>query len=421
MARDCPVPLPEGPPDPRRSDGETPAVRAGPTARPFLFVAGTRPEAVKLAPIILDMAARGARPLLVATGQHRDLFGAALAGFGLVADHDLAVMAPRPEAVVGALLPALADLIRRTGPARVVVQGDTSSTLAGALAARYAGVPLAHVEAGLRSGGLHPHPEEMHRRLVAQMADLHFAPTAAAAAALAAEGVHDGVSITGNSGIDALMLMQARLAADPVLARAAAQPFAAVPRQRPWLLATIHRRENQGRALARILSALAELAGDAEVILPVHPSPAVSGPVRARLAGHAHVHLLPPLPYASFVALMLQSAVVLTDSGGIQEEAPAIGLPCLVLRDETERPEGVACGNAALVGSNAAAIVAAARAVLADPVLRAAMAEPALPYGQGTAARAINDRLLAAAGTPTASSLQRMSESWLRSAARRRP
>lgn len=419
MARDCPIPLPEGPPDPQRSAAL--GVRSGTiAARPFLFVAGTRPEAVKLAPIILDLAARGARPLLVATGQHRDLFGTALAGFGLVADHDLAVMAPHPETVVGALLPALADLIRRTGPARVVVQGDTSSTLAGALAARYAGVPLAHVEAGLRSGGLHPHPEEMHRRLVAQMADLHFAPTAAAAAALAAEGISEGVSITGNSGIDALMLMQARLAADPVLARAAAQPFAAIPRQRPWLLATIHRRENQGRALARILSALAELAAEAEVILPVHPSPAVSGPVRARLAGHAHVHLLPPLPYAGFVALMLQSAVVLTDSGGIQEEAPAIGLPCLVLREETERPEGVACGNAALVGTNAAAIVAAARAVLADPVLHAAMAEPALPYGKGTAARAINDLLLAAAGTQAASSLQQTSESWSRSAARRR-
>jgi UDP-N-acetylglucosamine 2-epimerase (non-hydrolysing) len=318
MARDCATSLPNAP-----------------AARPFLFVAGTRPEAVKLAPIILDLAARGARPLLVATGQHRDLFGAALAGFGLMADHDLAVMAPRPEAVVGALLPALAELIRRLAPARVVVQGDTSSTLAGALAARYAGVPVAHVEAGLRSGGLHPHPEEMHRRLVAQMADLHFAPTPVAAAALAAEGVHDGVSITGNSGIDALMLMQARLVADPALARAASAPFAGIPQHRPWVLATIHRRENQGRALARILSALAELASDAEVILPVHPSPAVAGPVRARLAGRPHVHLLPPLPYASFVALMLQSALVLTDSGGVQEEAPAIGLPCLVLRDET--------------------------------------------------------------------------------------
>ena len=384
---------------------------------PILFIAGTRPEAVKLAPLILDLQARGARPLLVATGQHRDMFDETLAGFGLQADHDLGVMAPSPDGQVGQLLPMLADVIRRERPAWVVVQGDTSSAVAGALAARYAGAALAHVEAGLRTGTHDPHPEEMHRKLVAQMADLHFAPTAAAEAALRAEGISDGIHITGNSGIDALLLMQARLAGDAALAQAAQAALAGIPRGRPWVLATIHRRENRGRALAGILEALAELAAEAEIILPVHPGPAIKGPVLARLGGRAGVHLLPPLPYASFVALMLQSALVLTDSGGVQEESPAIGLPCLVLRNATERREGLFSGNAALIGTDPAAILGAVRALLADAGLRGAMAKPALPYGSGRAAAAINCELLRPVGEASTQS----PESWSRSAVHRPP
>jgi UDP-N-acetylglucosamine 2-epimerase (non-hydrolysing) len=381
-----------------------------------MFIAGTRPEAVKLAPLLLDLQTRGHCPLLAATGQHREMFDEALAGFGLRADHDLGVMAASPDTVVGRLVPALADVVRETRPAWVVVQGDTSSTLAGALAARYAGARLAHVEAGLRTGTHDPHPEEMHRKLVVQMAQLHLAPTAAAAAALAAEGVCDGVHVTGNSGIDALLLMKARLAGDVALAGAAVAPLAGIPRGRPWVLATIHRRENQGHVLGGLLDALAELAGEAEIILPVHPSPAVSGPLRAALGGHPSVHLLPPLPYAGFVALMGQCRLVLTDSGGVQEEAPAIGLPCLVLRDTTERREGLFSGNAALVGRDPAVIVAAAQRVLADYALRATMAEPSLPYGSGGAARAINDLLLGEACSQAAPSLPRTLESSLRSA-----
>lgn len=385
---------------------------AGPAAppakfAPIMFIAGTRPEAVKLAPLLLDLAARGQPAQLVATGQHRELFGEALAGFGLVADDDLGVMAAHPDQVVGQLVPALAERMRRQRPAWVVVQGDTSSTLAGALAARYAGVPLAHVEAGLRTGSDDPHPEEMHRKLVAQMAQMHFAPTAAAAAALAAEGVCSGVHVTGNTGIDALLLMASRLGVDTRLALAARAPFAQVPAARPWVLATVHRRENRGPRLAAMLAALADLAADAEIILPVHPSPAVVGPVQALLGGRPGVHLLPPLPYAGFVALMQASTLVLTDSGGVQEEAPAMGLPCLVLRDGTERPEGLASGNARLVGSDRAAIVAAARALLADAPLRSRMARPALPYGDGQAAPLINDLLL----RPIAPSWPRRSES----------
>lgn len=382
---------------------------------PIMFVAGTRPEAVKLAPVMLDLAARGHVPYLVATGQHRDLFDAALAGFGLRADLDLGVMAGSPDRQVGQLVPMLADVIRRERPAWVVVQGDTSSTLTGALAARYAGAALAHVEAGLRSGSHDPHPEEMHRKLVAQMADLHFAPTAAAAAALAAEGVPSGVHITGNSGIDALLLMQARLAADAGLAAAAA-PAAHITRGRPWIVATVHRRENQGARLAAVLAALAALAGDAEVIVPVHPSPAVSGPLRAALSGLRGVHLLPPVAYPAFVALMSRAALALTDSGGVQEEAPALGLPCLVLRDVTERREGLQSGNAVLVGTDTAVIVAAARAVLADARLRSGMMQRFMPYGTGNAAGLINSALLRQADEASAQN----PESWSQSAEHRR-
>ncbi|MEI6486441.1 MAG: UDP-N-acetylglucosamine 2-epimerase (non-hydrolyzing) [Sphingomonadales bacterium] len=361
---------------------------------PILFIAGTRPEAVKLAPIMHDLAARGQRPLLVATGQHRHLFADALRDFGLNADHDLGVMAATPDELVGRLLPPLAGLLRTLRPGWVVVQGDTSSTLAGAMAARYAGLRLAHVEAGLRTGGDDPHPEEMHRRLVAQMAQLHFAPTAAAAAALRREGVCEGIHVTGNSGIDALLMMQARLEADRTLLAAALAPFRGISPRRPWVVATVHRRENQGDRLLPILRALGALAADAEIIIPVHPSPAVAGPMATVLGDVAGVHLLPPLPYASFVALMGRAALALTDSGGVQEEAPAIGLPCLVLREATERRETLASGNAVLVGRDPAAITAAARALLADGSARHAMAEPAFPYGAGGAAAAISRELL---------------------------
>lgn len=405
------------------------ASRAGPAlAPPIMFVLGTRPEAVKLAPLVIELARRQAlqprqvpSPLLVATGQHREMLDEALAGFGLEPDHDCHVMVPgqTPDQVLGRLLPMLTRLMRDIRPGRVVVQGDTSSTLAGALAARYAGVPLAHVEAGLRTGCHDPHPEEMHRKLVAQMADLHFAPTPSAATALALEGVVQGVHITGNSGIDALQMMRARLASDPALAAAAAAPLAAIPRHRPWLLATIHRRENQGEPLAHVLDALAELAGAVEVVMPVHPSPAVAGPVRARLEGLPHVHLLPALPYAGFVALMMRATLVLTDSGGVQEEAPALGLPCLVLRAVTERREGLSSGNALLVGTDAAAIMAAVRQLLGDGERLARMAEPALPYGLAGAAARITDLLLDAAEPPIVPSWPQSRGSWSQSGVHR--
>jgi UDP-N-acetylglucosamine 2-epimerase (non-hydrolysing) len=358
----------------------------------LLFVAGTRPEAVKLAPVILALRGRGRATYVVATGQHRELFHEALAGFGLAADCDLAIMRPdqSPAAVVGALVPALAELCARLRPAAVIVQGDTASAFAGAQAAVYARCPLVHIEAGLRSGDAEPWPEEMHRRAIAQMADLHFAPTAGAAAALRREGIPAcAIHITGNTGIDALKSVEARLATNPALGAAMAQRFAAIDPRRPLLLATVHRRENHGTRLTAIAAALADLAADMEIVLPVHPSPAVSGPVHAALAGRRGVHLLPPLDYPAFVWLLGRATLALTDSGGVQEEAPALGVPVLVLRHVTERPEGIASGNARLIGTCHAEIVAAVRTLLSNSAAIGRMAEPALPYGAGDASERI--------------------------------
>ena len=371
------------------------------SASELLFVAGTRPEAVKLAPVILELQARGARPVLVASGQHRELFDAALASFGLSADHDLCIMRPgqTPAEVVGALVPALARLFGSVRPAAVVVQGDTATAFAGAQAAAYSRLPLIHVEAGLRSGCDEPFPEEMHRRVIAQLAAIHFAPTAAAAMALRHEGIPaNAIHLTGNTGIDALHLMAARLAREPVLGAAIAQRFAAIDPARPLLLVTVHRRENHGERLDDILAALSILADKVEVCLPVHPHPAIAGPVRARLGSRPGVHLLPPLDYPAFVWLMQRATLALTDSGGVQEEAPALGLPVFVLRNVTERCEGIESGNACLIGTDTAGILVAVNGLLSDARAISRMSEAALPYGTGDAARRIVDVLQAGFG-----------------------
>ena len=367
----------------------------------YLFVAGTRPEAVKLAPVLLALRARGLATMLVATGQHRELFHETLAGFGLAADHDLAIMqrVQSPADVIGLLVPALTSFFREWRPAVVIVQGDTASAFAGAQAAAYARCPLVHVEAGLRTGHNDPFPEEMHRRVIAQIADLHFAPTAAAAAALRREGIAPhAIHVTGNTGIDALYLAAARLANDTALQAQMAARFAGISAQRPRLLVTIHRRENHGSRLDSVLLALAVLAREADIILPVHPHPAIAGPVHAMLGGMPGVHLLPPLEYPAFLWLMQRATLVLTDSGGVQEEAPALGIPALVLRDVTERCEGIASGNARLVGTDTATILAAVGELLGDAGARARMSEAALPYGAGDASRQIVEVMLARFG-----------------------
>ena len=339
------------------------------------LIVGTRPEAVKLAPVVHALRAAGLRAHLVTTGQHAELAPAALAEAGLRADMALAAgrAGRTPDDIVGALVPHLAEGMRAARPAMVLVQGDTASALAGAMAGAYARVAVGHVEAGLRSDDRDaPWPEELHRRMIAPLAELHFAPTAGAAAALAAEGVTDGVHVTGNTGIDALFAALARGSRLPDLP----------PGDGPLLLVTVHRRENLGASLARVCAAVRALAEEgARIAWPVHPSPDVGRVVRAALGGVAGVALLEPQGHGAAAALMAAVDLVLTDSGGVQEEAPALGRRVLVLRDVTERPEGVAAAVAELVGTDPSRIVAAARAALA-----AGPVAPCLCYGDGRAA-----------------------------------
>ena len=341
-----------------------------------MFVLGTRPEAIKLAPVIAALPR--AAVTIVLTGQHHDLARAALAHFNLFADFDLALMRRgwSPATFVATAMPAIGRLIARIAPAVVVVQGDTATAIAAALAASYGKVPLAHVEAGLRSGENDPFPEELQRRLIAQMATIHFAPTAAAAAALRREGVSAAaIHVTGNPVIDALH------------ATAAGLGDADAATTRPLVLVTAHRRENHGAPMAAIGEALATLAqpDDLDIVVPLHPHPQ-SGPVLARrLRGLPGITLSPPLDYPAFVALLRRARLVLTDSGGVQEEAPAFGCPVLILRDVTERGEGVAAGAARLVGTNTAIIVAAVRELVDDDRAHARMSRASLPYGDGHA------------------------------------
>jgi len=354
---------------------------------PILVVCGTRPEAIKLAPVVHAARARGHAVFLVATGQHPDLAPGMLQEGGLAPDLDLGLYqaGASPSQYLAAILTGLAPLLASCRPSMVVVQGDTVSALAGALAAAYAHIPVAHVEAGLRTFNREePFPEELHRCLITPLAALHFAPTERAVMALRREGVAEAsIHLTGNTGIDAVLATAERISRDSVLREAlhARFPFVAEARL-PLLLATVHRRENIGRRLNAISAALARLAGfcEAEIVLPMHPNPQVAGRLRERLGKLKGVHLLPPVEHAAMVWLMQNSRLLLTDSGGLQEEAPALGLKVLVLRETTERLEAVTCGAAELVPLTADAIVTAARAGL-----RAPAGVPCFPFGDGHA------------------------------------
>ena len=359
----------------------------------MLVVLGTRPEAIKLFPVIAVLRADPRfRVRVCATAQHRGLLDQVLGIAGIVPDHDLDVMRPGRslDDLVGALLPAIGAVIDRERPTRVMVQGDTASALCGALAAYHRRLPVDHVEAGLRSGDLlRPWPEEGNRRMIAALASLHFAPTAVAAAALRREGVDPArIHVTGNTVIDALhaIMRQERMSADDPLA-----PLLARIGARRLIVVTCHRRENVGENLERVAAAFARIAGREDVFLacPLHPNPAIGATLSSRLGGLANVALLEPLPYPAFVRLMAAAHLVLTDSGGVQEEAPALGKPVLVLRDTTERSEGIAAGNARLVGTEPYRIVAETFALLDDRDAYAAMARSHLPFGDGHAAARI--------------------------------
>jgi UDP-N-acetylglucosamine 2-epimerase (non-hydrolysing) len=361
----------------------------------LLVVFGTRPEAIKLAPVIAELRRRpDVTVRVVTTAQHRELLDQVLAVFSIVPDVDLDLMRPQQTLaeLSGRILSALDQLLQSAAPDAVVVQGDTTSAFMSGLAAFYRGVPVAHVEAGLRTGSLfNPFPEEMNRRLTAALTSLHFAPTARARQALLAEGISDdAIFVTGNTVVDALLQMRGSDAY-----KAVRLPVNIRKGERV-LLVTLHRRENWGAPLAgmcRALRTIAEARADVRVVLPVHLNPAVRTVVHESLGAVPRVDLIEPLDYLEFIALMDASWLVLTDSGGVQEEAPALGRPVLVLRDVTERPEAVECGAARLVGTDPEAIVRRTLALLDNDDERASMARPVSPFGDGRAARRIVDVL----------------------------
>ena len=358
----------------------------------LLSVVGTRPEAIKMAPVLLELRDRpGIQSLLCATGQHRELVDEPLALFGLVPDFDLGLMehGQSLNRLASRALAALDALLGEVKPDRLIVQGDTTTALAAALAAFHRGIPVAHVEAGLRTyAPRSPWPEETNRRAVALVADLHFAPTEAARDHLAGERLHGRVFVTGNSGIDALRLVAARLERDPRLRSAAEAALPCPASDRKLILVTLHRRESRGTAMRGIWKALALIArrGDVEIAFPLHPDVGTAAGARAALGGVERIHLLPPLGLAAFVALMRRADLVLTDSGGVQEEAVALGRPVLVARDSTERGEAVAAGAARLIGTGGGRIARELAALLDGPALFAL--RPDL-FGDGRAASRI--------------------------------
>jgi len=361
-----------------------------------LSIFGTRPEAIKMAPVIRALQGRTGQfeCAVCVSAQHREMLDQVLGVFGLSADHDLDLMRPdqTPAQVASRVLDLLPPLLAATGPDVVLVQGDTMTTFAAALAAHLARIPVGHVEAGLRTGDRHrPFPEEMNRLLTTRLASLHFAPTERARDALLAEGIpSSAVLLTGNTVIDALLqtLREGYRFRDPRLEQ--------LDPARRLVLVTVHRRESFGAPLRSICDAVTRLASaypSTDFVLPVHPNPAVRQTVGECLEGLPNVRLIEPVGYVEFVHLMRRSHLVLTDSGGIQEEAPSLGKPVLVLREVTERPEGIEAGTASLVGTGCERIVARTRELLDDPAAYRSMARAVNPYGDGHAGERIADAL----------------------------
>ncbi|WP_327005262.1 UDP-N-acetylglucosamine 2-epimerase (non-hydrolyzing) [Dactylosporangium sp. NBC_01737] len=369
------------------------------------LIAGTRPEAIKLAPVAAAMRAAGRlTPVLVASGQHPTMVTQALDAFDVQADVTLPlqrVTGSQPE-LLTAMIASLDALLEERKPAAVVVQGDTTTTLAGAMAAFWRRIPVVHLEAGLRSGDLDsPFPEEANRKLVGQLAALHLAPTALAATNLLDESVAPGnVLITGNTVVDAALSVAARQLPfeNPAVAAAVG---AAEHGEARLVLVTAHRRESWGEPLDRILSAvrrLIEAYPDIRVVLPAHANPAVRAQVEAGLAGVPRVTVTDPLPYPALARLLSQAYLALTDSGGIQEEAPSFKVPALVLREVTERVESLHAGCAKLVGTDEDLIVAEAARLLDDPILRQSMTANGNPYGDGLASQRTEQAVAAMLG-----------------------
>jgi UDP-N-acetylglucosamine 2-epimerase (non-hydrolysing) len=355
----------------------------------ILLIFGTRPEAIKLCPVI-----RGLRDhpnkldvKVCVTAQHREMLDQVLQAFEVKPDHDLDLMLPDQTLFqsTSRILAGLDPVLREEKPAMVIVQGDTTTTFCGALAAFYSGVPVAHVEAGLRTHDMRqPFPEEMNRVLASHLTALHFAATEMAARNLRDEGVAaDSIHVTGNTGIDAVLFVREALEQGTLRGN----DWPELDASKKLIVVTAHRRESFGDGFARICRALAKIAdrGDVQLVYPVHPNPNVQDPVQRYLAGHANVKLIAPLSYVPFVDLMRRAYLLITDSGGIQEEGPSLGKPILVLREKTERPEAVTAGTVKLVGTDEDRIIREATVLLDDRAAYDRMSRVHNPYGDGLA------------------------------------
>lgn len=367
----------------------------------ILTIFGTRPEAIKMAPIVIGLRndTRFHSELCI-TAQHREMLDQVLALFDLRPDYDLNVMRPGQDLydVTATILSGLRQVLLDSKPDMVLVHGDTATTLSATLAAYYARVPVGHIEAGLRTGNLHsPWPEEGNRRVTGALAAMHFAPTETSRASLLKENIpNNQIIVTGNTVVDALLQVSGRINSDSALERELAGHFPFLSTDRRIVLVTGHRRESFGGGFERICQALRQIAdrfNDVDVVYPMHLNPNVREPVQRILGSCSNIHLIEPLDYLPFVMLMSRSYIIITDSGGIQEEAPSLGKPVLVMRDTTERPEAVHAGTVRLVGTDTAVIVEQATLLLTDQKAYDEMSFAHNPYGDGQATSRILNRL----------------------------
>ena len=370
----------------------------------ILAVIGTRPEAIKMAPLVQAMARdKRFEVRTCVTAQHREMLDQVLAAFDWVPDIDLNLMRPGQtlSGITIDILSHIGQVIEANRPDLVLVHGDTTTTFATSLASYYRQVAVGHVEAGLRTGNLYsPWPEEANRRLTGALAALHFAPTKGARANLLAENVaDDAITVTGNTVIDALLSIVARLGADAALRDAIARQFGFLAPGARMILVTSHRRESFGGGFERVAAALKSICDrypDVEIVFPLHRNPRVREPFRKILSGNGRIHLIDPVDYVPFIWLMQRSHIILTDSGGLQEEAPTLGKPVLVMRDTTERPEAVEAGTVRLVGTDADAIEQETARLLDDPEAYDRMSAASNPYGDGLASGRIIEAIAAA-------------------------
>lgn len=367
-----------------------------------LVVFGTRPEAIKMAPVILALrnAENAIDCRVCVTAQHREMLDQVLSFFKIEPEWDLDLMHPNQDIsdITSRILLGMRSILREWSPDLMLVHGDTSTTFASALAAFYEHVPIGHVEAGLRTGNRYaPWPEELNRKMVGALANIHFAPTESSRKNLLQEGVSDGsIYVTGNTVIDALLSVVKLTREDESTRSRLIKEFQFIDSETRLIVVTGHRRENFGKGLDSVCNALARLARrpDISIVYPLHPNPNVQKPVREILEGVSRVHLIEPLDYISFVGLLDRAYIILTDSGGIQEEAPSLGKPVLVMRDVTERPEAVDAGTVRLVGTNEIRIVDEVERLLDDSFAYESMRRAHNPYGDGFASQRIVKEIL---------------------------